>query len=69
MSLLDMLDKLEKFDIIDDASAWMRLRKLRNQLTHEYPNNEDEIIEGIKLAKEAFSNMETILESLRHYRE
>jgi len=47
MSLLDMLDKLEKFEIVDDAKEWMRYRKLRNQLTHEYPNNEDDVIEGI----------------------
>ena len=47
MSLLDMLDKLEKFEIVDDAKEWMRYRKLRNQLTHEYLNNEDDVIEGI----------------------
>ena len=44
MSLLDVLDKLEKFEIIEDSSKWMEYRKLRNRLTHEYPNNEEEII-------------------------
>ena len=40
MSLLDVLDKLEKLEIIDEAVTWMEYRKLRNKLTHEYPNNE-----------------------------
>jgi len=68
MSLLDMLDKLEKFEIVDDAKEWMRYRKLRNKLTHEYPNNEDDVIEGIKLSIEAFSKIESILEKIKNYR-
>lgn len=50
MSLLDVLDKLEKFGIIDDANKWIKYKKPRNQLTHEYPNNKDDIVDGIKLA-------------------
>jgi len=64
MSLLDVLDKLEKFEIIDDSQAWMEYRKLRNKLTHEYPNNENEIIEGIILAMEVFEDIEKILENI-----
>ena len=30
MSLVDMLDKLEKFGIVENASDWMEFRKLRN---------------------------------------
>ena len=61
MSLLDILDKLEKFEIIQDASDWMGYRKLRNKLTHEYPNNEEDVINGIKLSMEAFNDIEEIL--------
>ncbi|MBT5935908.1 hypothetical protein [Sulfurimonas sp.] len=46
MSLLDILDKLEKFEILKDSMRWMEYRKLRNKLTHEYPNNEDDVIEA-----------------------
>ncbi len=67
MSLLDLLDKLERFDIIDQASDWMEYRKLRNKLTHEYPNNEDDVVEGIKLAIEVFDKIETILSNILHY--
>ncbi len=37
-SLLDRLHKLEKLDFIPNASMWIEMRKLRNHLTHEYPD-------------------------------
>ena len=46
----------------------MEYRKLRNQLTHEYPNNEEDIVDGIKLAIDAFAKMETVLENITKYR-
>jgi len=68
MSLLDVLDKLEKFDIIDDSYSWMEYRKLRNKLTHEYPNNEQDIVDGIYLAIEAFEKIEAILNNIIEYK-
>ena len=64
MSLLDTLDKLEKFEIIKKSSDWMEFRKLRNTLTHEYPNNEQDIIDGIYLAIEAYDEIEYILNNI-----
>ncbi len=67
MSLLDVLDKLEKFEIVDSANRWIEYRKLRNQLTHEYPNNEDEIIDGIKIAIDVYYEIETVLNNIDNY--
>ncbi|MDF1875744.1 hypothetical protein JHD48_08350 [Sulfurimonas sp. SAG-AH-194-I05] len=67
MSLLDILDKLEKFGIIEDSYKWLEYRKLRNQLTHEYPNNEDDIIEGIKIAIISFKHINIILNRIINY--
>jgi len=64
MSLLDILDKLEKFEIIEDSMEWMGYRKLRNKLTHEYPNNEEDVIDGIKIAIDVFNKIESILENI-----
>ena len=58
MSLLDILDKLEKFEVIDESIKWMEYRKLRNKLTHEYPNNEQDIINGIILSIKVFDEIE-----------
>lgn len=67
MSLLDMVDKLEKFEIIDDAHKWIEYRKLRNKLTHEYPNNEQDIVEGICLAMDVFVEIEKIINNIINY--
>ncbi len=67
MSLLDVLDKLEKLGLVDDATKWMEYRKLRNKLTHEYPSNEDEIIEGIKIAMEVFCEIDIIFNNISDY--
>jgi uncharacterized protein YutE (UPF0331/DUF86 family) len=67
MSLLDVLDKLEKLELVEDASRWMLYRKLRNKLTHEYPSNEQEIVEGIEMALDVFSDIDNILEKIISY--
>jgi hypothetical protein len=67
MSLLDVLDKLEKLGLLDDPEQWMQYRKLRNKLTHEYPNNEEEIIEGILLSLDAFDDIDHIFTNIIQY--
>ena len=67
MSLVDVLDRLEKLEIIDDGSKWMEYRKIRNRLTHEYPNNEAEVIEGIKVAMDIFDDIECIFLNIQRY--
>ncbi len=64
MSFLDVLDRLEKLHIIKDSDRWFGFRRLRNELTHEYPDNESEIIEGITLALEAFDETVMIIDRL-----
>ena len=33
---IDNLDKAERFGFIDSADDWMQMRRLRNQMVHEY---------------------------------
>ena len=33
---IDNLDKAEKLDLIESADGWMEMRRLRNQMVHEY---------------------------------
>lgn len=67
MSLLDVLDKLEKLELIKSANEWMEFRHLRNQLTHEYPDNEHDIVEGIILALNVFDEMNHIFHAIVEY--
>lgn len=35
-AMIDNLDKAERLDLIDSADDWLAMRKLRNQMVHEY---------------------------------
>lgn len=37
--MIDKLNKLEKLNIIEDAHVWIDMRKARNIIAHEYPDN------------------------------
>lgn len=38
-TMIDKMNKLEKFELVKDARLWQDMRKLRNQLVHEYPDH------------------------------
>ena len=44
MSFKDILLKLSKLEIIQDTDAWLNLRELRNDASHDYPAMIDEAI-------------------------
>ena len=60
MALIDVLNKLERLELLENSDDWIDYRKLRNSLTYEYPNNSDEIIEAIKLSIEVYEEMKKI---------
>jgi len=62
MALIDVLHRLEKLELIQSSDRWIEYRKLRNILTHEYPDNENEIIEAINLSINAYIDMKNIYE-------
>ena len=67
MTPIDMADKLEKINLIDSSNQWMAFRQVRNQLTHEYPDNTDDVIEGIYKAIKIFQEIEKILKRIKDY--
>jgi len=67
MSMLDVLDRMEKLQLIVSADQWLDFRNLRNLLTHEYPDNKAEIIEGIKTAMQAVLIMESCFRGITNY--
>jgi len=67
MPLIDILNKLEKFEIMDSETDWKYFRKLRNVLTHEYPDNEDDLIQGIKEALLVYPKVKMIYQNIKIY--
>ena len=60
MALIDILNRLEKLELLKNSNDWIDYRKLRNSLTHEYSNNTDEIIEAINLSINVYKDMKNI---------
>lgn len=60
MALIDVLNKLEKLELLENSDDWIDYRKLRNSLTHEYPNNSDEVLEAINISIEVYEKMKQI---------
>ena len=69
MALIDILNRLEKLELLKNSNDWIDYRKLRNSLTHEYLNNTDEIIEAINLSINVYKDMKNIyIKMLKNYR-
>ncbi|MDX8414499.1 MAG: hypothetical protein R8J85_10485 [Mariprofundales bacterium] len=67
MSLIDVLDKMEKLEILTCADRWLEFRVLRNKLTHEYPESQEETLQGIQSAVACFKEIQIILHSIVAY--
>jgi hypothetical protein len=65
-AFIDVLNRLEKLRIVDSAQNWIELRKIRNDIAHEYPSNLNERIEGINILFENLPAFRQILERCSH---
>jgi len=72
MTLIDRLNTLEKFRVIDDARVWKDMRDMRNHLAHEYPNAPEKIADYLNQAFgmvpgliEILTKLEAFVETLR----
>lgn len=64
MPFIDILNKLERIELINSSSDWIDYRNLRNTLTHDYPDNTTEIIEAIEKAISVYDEMIKIYNKL-----
>lgn len=67
LSFVDILDKLEKLQLISSVDRWMEIRKLRNRLTHEYPQELEEIKEEVEFAIYLVDEIENTFENIKSY--
>ena len=62
--VLDRLARLEQIGWLPDAETWQRLRFIRNEFVHEYPEDEAEREERLRLALEAAAQLLTIFQAV-----
>ena len=64
-AFIDMLNRLEKLGILVSSSSWVQLRKVRNDISHEYPASLIERIEGINFLFDQLDVLRMIIEKCR----
>jgi hypothetical protein len=67
MSMIDVLDKLEKMKLIPDSDKWNDYKKNKNDLTDEYPESENNLLSGINIALQQLPEIEKILLDVENY--
>ena len=56
-AFVDNLDRMEKLEVVDNANEWPRMRRLRNQMVHEYINDVNVFVKAINEAHDFISSM------------
>lgn len=58
---IDLLNRLEKLEILS-KEMWLDLRKIRNEVAHEYSFNQDELLDSLN---DIFSVKDTLLDTYK----
>jgi hypothetical protein len=64
---IDLLNRLEQLEILPSKDEWLRLRKLRNELSHEYSGEDEENIAVLNLLFDEIKIINNVFLSLRNY--
>ncbi|KKO47873.1 hypothetical protein VT06_14675 [Arsukibacterium sp. MJ3] len=62
-TFIDKLNRLEKIGALDSVELWLKLREMRNQFSHDYPDDPE--IQSALLNK-AFGMAEQLLQCMEH---
>ena len=67
LPFIDILYKLERLNLLDNAKDWIALRQTRNTISHEYPFFKEAQIEELNLLPEEIVKLSAIWVKLRDY--
>lgn len=68
MTFIDKLNRLEKFGLIEPGE-WNIYRKIRNDLTHTYPEEKEALLEAINEAVAIIPRLEQTYQKIRRFRQ
>ena len=57
LPMRDILDRLERYRLIPGADEWVYIRELRNELAHDYPLSEQDVV---AVLNELFAKVEVL---------
>lgn len=64
---LDVLNRLEQLAILPSKDEWLRLRKLRNELSHEYSNEDEENVSSLNMLFDEIKTINGISLGIKNY--
>jgi acyl carrier protein phosphodiesterase len=67
VSMIDVLNMMEKREILTSSHQWKLLREVRNAFSHDYPESETERAEALNLAWANAGQLLLILANLKVY--
>ncbi len=44
LPMRDILNRLERYSLLPDANEWVYIRELRNEISHDYPLQENDVL-------------------------
>lgn len=59
LPMRDILNRLERFSIIPSADEWVYIRELRNEIAHDYPLYENEVV---AILNELFVKVDVVID-------
>ena len=57
LPMRDILNRLEKYKFLPDANEWIYIRELRNEIAHDYPLMENDVVH---ILNELFSKVDVM---------
>jgi len=63
---IELLSELERENLLD-IDRWIELRGARNRISHEYPDDEDKLIESINFVYENLNYLTDLTKKLEEY--
>jgi len=67
LPFIDILNKMEKLNLLEDARDWIALRQVRNAVSHDYPFFREIQIEELNLLPEEVKRLAKIWIRLKEY--
>jgi len=64
LAFIDILNRLEKLGLLSSVNDWQFFRALRNNLAHEYPEREEDVVEAINLLFFSWERFYTLYQPL-----
>ena len=65
---IDTLNRLEQLGLLEDKNTWLELRKIRNNIAHQYEDESEQAAEALNTVYAAKKTLESIFKTIKiHY--